>query len=43
VKRFLLSLKVGPETVIFVIKKLESIVEYQAIQIAELEEHGKVL
>ena len=33
----------GPETVIYVIQKLETIIEEQAIRIAELEERVKVL
>ena len=35
--------KTGPEAVIFVIQRLETIIEKQAIRIDELEEHGKLL
>jgi hypothetical protein len=35
--------KAGPEAVIFVIYRLETINEKQAIRIDELEEHGKLL
>jgi|GEM_PF-3577244 transposase len=42
VKRFLLVMKVGPEAIISVIRRLESIVEKQAIRTAILEEHGKI-
>jgi hypothetical protein len=35
--------KAGPEAVIFVVQRLETIIEKQAIRIDELEEHGKLL
>jgi len=35
-------MKVGPEAIISVIRRLESIVEKQAIRTAILEEHGKI-
>jgi hypothetical protein len=43
VKRFLLAMKVGPEAIISVIRRLENIVEKQAIRTAILEEHRRVL
>jgi len=41
VKKFSLAVKVGPEAIIYVIRRLESIVEKQAIRTAIFKEHRR--